>query len=67
MSKTQEDVLNEMKKTFKEEILKILTEERRIVNNFPLVEKLLEFKSNDDFYFVQIIKGNNILVSNNTY
>lgn len=40
----------------KEEILKILTEERRLVNNFPLVEKLLEFKSNDDFYFVQIIK-----------
>ena len=49
---TEENVRNIVSET----ILNMLFEDKRLVDNFALVEKLMEFGTNDDFYFVQIIK-----------
>lgn len=52
LSKIIRSSLNE---TFNRSELSI-SEERRVVDNFEQVEKMMEFASTDDFYFVQIIK-----------
>lgn len=40
----------------KEEVSSWLTESQKLVDNFDKVKTLLEFNSDDDFYFIQIIK-----------
>lgn len=50
--------LNESKSDdfFKMILEEVLIEERKFIDNFDRVAKLMEFNSDDDFYFVQIIK-----------
>lgn len=50
--------LNESKSDdfFKMILEEVLIEERKLIDNFDKIAKLMEFNSDDDFYFVQIIK-----------
>lgn len=48
--------LNDIREVLKESINEILSEAQVKIDNFDKIIKLLEFQSNDDFYFVQIIK-----------
>lgn len=50
--------LNESKSDdfFKMILEEVLIEERKLIDNFDKVANLMEFNSDDDFYFVQIIK-----------
>lgn len=50
--------LNESKSDdfFKMILEEVLIEERKLIDNFDKVVNLMEFNSDDDFYFVQIIK-----------
>ena len=51
-------ILNEeyLRKIIRESIKNVLNEAQVLVDNFDKVSKILTFNSNDDFYFVQIIK-----------
>ena len=46
----------DLKYIINESVKRILTEAQVLVDNFDKVAKMLEFNSDDDFYFVQIIK-----------
>lgn len=43
-------------KILKESINKVLNEKKTLVDNFDFIKNIMEFKTTDDFYFVQIIK-----------
>lgn len=48
------DSLNE--NMFQEICKSVLNETKTVIDNFDMVEKILDYKSDDEFYFVQIIK-----------
>ncbi len=48
--------VSELTKIIKESIIRQISESRNLIDNFDKICNLLEFKSDDDFYFVQIIK-----------
>ena len=48
--------MNESKTLFQNICETVLNEEQKLVDNFDLVKNMLSFKSDDDFYFVQITK-----------
>lgn len=47
---------NKLRSIITESVHKILSEMRRVVDNFSVIESIMDFSSDDDFYFVQIIK-----------
>ena len=50
------ETLNESQSLFKSICKEILNEAQQLVDNFDKVSKIMDFKSSDDFYFVQIMK-----------
>lgn len=47
---------NQLRHIITETISNILSEEQKLIDNFDKVARMMEFNSNDDFYFVQIVK-----------
>ena len=55
------DLPNELNENISEDYFKMLTEEviiesKKLIDNFDKVANIMEFNSDDDFYFIQIIK-----------